>query len=117
MNGVGNILALRLIAEIGNVRRFYSGKALVVYAGIDSHPYESGKFIGTKRKISKRGSPILRKTGYEVMKSLKSHKPKEDAVYQFILKKEDEGKPKKVAKIAGLNKFLRIYYARVKEVY
>ena len=34
-----------------------------------------------------------------------------------MLKKENEGKPPKVAKIAGLNKFLRIYYARVKELY
>jgi transposase len=34
-----------------------------------------------------------------------------------MLKKESEGKPNKVAKIAALNKFLRIYYARVKEVY
>ena len=32
-------------------------------------------------------------------------------------KKELEGKPKRVAKIAGVNKFLRIYYARVMEVY
>jgi transposase len=34
-----------------------------------------------------------------------------------MIKKETEGKPKKVAKMAGLNKFLRIYYARVKEAY
>ena len=40
-----------------------------------------------------------------------------DAVYHYILKKENEGKSKKHAKIAGLNKFLRIYYARVIEVY
>jgi len=52
------------------------------------------------------------------MKSIKVVKPTDDAaVYQYILKKEAEGKPKKVAKIAGLNKFLRIYYARVNEVY
>ena len=37
--------------------------------------------------------------------------------YNFMIKKENEGKPKRVAKIAGLNKFLRIYYARVMEVY
>ena len=43
--------------------------------------------------------------------------PADGAVYQFILKKEAEGKPKKVAKMAGLNKFLRIYYTRVMEVY
>jgi transposase len=118
MSGVGDVLAPRLIAEIGDVKRFHSGSALIAYAGIDSPPYESGKFVGSKRSISKRGSALLRKTGYEVMKCLKSTKPAEDAaVYQYIIKKESEGKPKKVAKIAGLNKFLRIYYARVMEVY
>ena len=118
MQGVGTTLAPRLIAEIGDVRRFRSGSALVAYAGLDSPPFESGSFVGTKRSISKRGSPLLRKTGYEVMKCLKTVKPTEDnAVYQFILKKESEGKSKKSAKIAGLNKFLRIYYARVKEIY
>ncbi len=52
------------------------------------------------------------------MKSLKTVKPtKDNAVYLFILKKENEGKGSITAKIAGLNKFLRIYYARVMEVY
>lgn len=51
------------------------------------------------------------------MRCLKTTKNIEDPVYQFIVKKEEEGKAKKVAKVAGLNKFLRIYYARVKEVY
>jgi transposase len=117
MEGVGEILAPRLIAEIGDVRRFHSGKALIAYAGIDAPPYQSGQFMGTNRRISKRGSAVLRKTGFEVMKCLKSNKPNDDAVYMFIIKKESEGKASKVAKMAGLNKFLRIYYARVKEVY
>ena len=118
MNGVGDVLAPRLIAEIGDVRRFHSGSALIAFTGIDSPPYQSGGFTGTQRKISKRGSSLLRKTGYEVMKCLKTVKPSEDAaVYQYMIKKEAEGKPKKVAKIAALNKFLRIYYARVSEVY
>lgn len=118
MGGVGEKLAPRLIADIGDVRRFHNSKALVAFAGIDAPPYQSGQFVGTERHISKRGSSAIRKTGYEVMRSLKSHKePEDSAVYHFILKKEAEGKPKKVAKIAGLNKFLRIYYARVQEVY
>ncbi|HEX2926229.1 MAG TPA: hypothetical protein VHP38_08235 [Ruminiclostridium sp.] len=60
---------------------------------------------------------MLRKVEYETMRCLKMTKNVNDSVYQFMIKKESEGKPKKVAKIAGLNKFLRIYYARVKEVY
>lgn len=118
MGGVGDVIAPKLIAEIGDVRRFHSGKALIAYAGIDAPPYQSGQFTGTNRKISKRGSSTLRKIGYEVMRVLKTHSaPEDSSVYYYILKKESEGKSKKLAKIAGLNKFLRIYYARVKEVY
>lgn len=118
MGGVGDVLAVKLIGEIGDVRRLHNAKALIAWAGIDPPPYESGQFVGSKRKITKRGSSTLRKVGYEVMRVLKSHPaPKDDSVYNYILKKESEGKSKKHAKIAGLNKFLRIYYARVIEVY
>lgn len=52
------------------------------------------------------------------MMYLKSVKPCQDnAVYLFMLKKESEGKLLHVAKIAALNKFLHIYYARIKEIY
>ncbi len=118
MKGVGDKIAPRLIAEIGDVRRFKNAKSLIAYAGIDAPPYQSGQFEGTNRHISKRGSRSLRKCGYEVMMALKSSKPKEDnAVYEYMLQKEAEGKNKKLVKIAGLNKFLRIYYARVMELY
>lgn len=118
MNGVGDKLAVRLIAEIGDITRFKNKKSLIAYAGIDAPSYESGSFVGTNRRISKRGSKHLRKTGFEIMSCLKIHKPSTDnEVYIFIIKKELEGKAKKQAKIAGLNKFLRIYYARVSELY
>lgn len=117
MPGVGAILAPRLIAEIGDIRRFRSASALVAFAGIDAPPYQSGTFTATKRSISKRGSALLRKTGFELMQCLKRIKPQDCSVYAYICKKEAEGKAKKAAKIAGLNKFLRIYFARVREVY
>ena len=118
MSGVGNKIRARLIAEIGDVRRFKNSNCLIAYAGIDVPPFQSGQFVATNRRITKRGNKHLRKVGYEAMKSLKTVKPTRDnAVYLFILKKEDEGKGSITAKIAGLNKFLRIYYARVMEVY
>lgn len=118
MSGVGNKIRSRLIAEIGDVRRFKNSNCLIAYAGMDVPPFQSGQFIATNRRITKRGNKHLRKVGYEVMKSLKTVKPtKDNAVYLFILKKENEGKGSITAKIAGLNKFLRIYYARVMEVY
>lgn len=117
MGGVGPRLAPRLIAEIGDVRRFKNGKSLNAYAGNDAPPYQSGQYEAQNRHISKRGSSSLRKTCYEVMQCLKMHKPQDDPVYLFMMKKEQEGKTLNVAKMAGVNKFLRIYYARIMEIY
>lgn len=117
MNGVGDRLGPIILAEIGDIRRFHSGKALNSYAGNDAPPYQSGQFESKNRHISKRGSSALRKACFEVMQALKLSKPQNDPVYLFIVKKEQEGKPYNVAKMAGVNKFLRIYYARAMELY
>ena len=101
MDCIGDTLAPRIIA----------------YAGIDAPPYQSGAFHASERHISKRGNSYLRKTGYEIMQSLIKHKPADNAVYNFIQKKRSEGKCGKEAMIAGLNKFLRVYYGKVMEFY
>ena len=118
MKGVGNKICPRIIAEVGDVRKYKNANSLIASAGIDTPSYQSGKFTATIIHISKRGNKYLRKCGYKIMKSLKATKPLNDSsVYDYIVKKETEGKPKDVCKIAGLNKFLRIYYAKVKELY
>lgn len=114
---VGDTLAPRIIAEIGDVRRFKNKHSLIAYAGIDAPPYQSGTFNATGRHISKRGNSYLRKTGYEIMQSLIMHRPAGDPIFDFIQKKRSEGKCGKEAMIAGLNKFLRLYYGRVTELY
>lgn len=117
MDCIGDTLAPRIIAEIGDVRRFKNKHSLIAYAGIDAPPYQSGAFHASERHISKRGNSYLRKTGYEIMQSLIKHKPADNAVYDFIQKKRSEGKCGKEAMIAGLNKFLRVYYGKVMELY
>lgn len=116
MNCMGDALTAGIIAEIGDVTRFHSKHALIAYAGIDAPPYQSGTFNAMERHISKRGNRYLRKVGYQVIQSVIMHKPQNDPVYEFIEKKRSEGKTGKEAMIAGLNKFLRIYYGKVSEV-
>ncbi len=117
ISGCGKKLTARIIAEIGDVRRFKNAGSIIAYAGLDAPPYQSGQFEATNRHISKRGNKYLRKTGYEVMKSIKSSCKEDCELKTYIIKKENEGKLKKVAKIAGLNKFLRMYYGIVKKKY
>ena len=113
MYGVGSVLAPQLIAEIGDIYRFRNKKALI--GGIDAPPYQSGTVDVSSRSISKRGSGDLRKNLFQVMKTILIKSPVDEPVFQFIDKKRSEGKPYKVYMIAGANKFLRIYYAKVKE--
>ena len=114
MFGVGPSLGPQLMAEIGDVRRFHSKKALVAFAGIDAPPYQSGQMDVRSRSISKRGSASLRRTLFLVMSVILQRAPMDEPVYQFMSKKHSEGKPYRVYMMASANKFLRIYYASVK---
>lgn len=111
--GVGKVLGSQLIAEIGDVRCLNNSKSLVALAGIDPPPNQSGKVNQKSRSISKRGSPALRKTLFQIMTIIIQNKPVDEPVYQFLDKKRSEGKPYRVYMIAAAHKFLRIYYARV----
>lgn len=114
--GVGKVLGSQLMADIGDTRRFHNQKAVTAFAGLDPSPYQSGNLDIKSRSISKRGSPSLRKTLFQVVSVILQNKPEDNVVYQFLDKKRSEGKPYKVYMIAAAAKFLRIYYARVNEV-
>ncbi len=59
--GIGETLGAVIISEIGDISRFDSAPKLVAFAGLDVSVNQSGQFIGTQNKISKRGSPYLRR--------------------------------------------------------
>lgn len=115
MYGVGNSLGPQLMAEIGDVRRFSHKQALAAFAGVDPMPNQSGTYEAKSTPASKRGSPDLRKTLFVLMTILIQKAPADDPVFQFLDKKRAEGKPYYVYMTAGANKFLRIYYGRIKE--
>ena len=115
MRGIGKVLGPQLIAEIGDVRRFERKRSLIAFAGIDAPPFQSGAFEGHNRHISKRGSPALRKVLFQIMDVILKTAPVDDPVFQYLDKKRSEGKHYYVYMMAGANKFLRIYYARVRE--
>ncbi len=111
--GVGDIFGPQLMAEIGEIGRFRNKGSLVCFAGLDAPPYQSGTFESANRHISKRGSPHLRKTLFQIMDVYLKHAPADESVYQFLDRKRAEGKHYYSYMTAGCAKFLRIYYARV----
>ncbi|HCX04960.1 MAG TPA: IS110 family transposase, partial [Clostridiales bacterium] len=115
MQGVGPSLGPQLMAEIGDVTRFNHKGALAAFAGVDPGVNDSGSRHQKSVKTTKRGSANLRKTLFQVMDGLIKTKPINDPVYLFMDKKRAQGKPYYVYMTAGANKFLRIYYGRLKE--
>jgi len=115
MPGMGKVLGPQIIAEIGDVTRFHGKRALTAFAGLDAPPYQSGQFELRERRISKRGTPHLRRSLFLAMSMLLINQPEADEVYRFICKKRAEGKHYYVYMTAASNKFLRRYYGRVRD--
>lgn len=115
MYGVGNVTCAQLMAEVGDIRRFANRGALIAFAGVDPGVDESGKRNAQSVRTTKRGSPHLRKTLFQIVSTHLKKSPENEPVYQFLDRKRAEGKPYLVYMTAAANKFLRIYHAKVRE--
>jgi len=108
-------LGPQLMAESGDVTRFTHREALIAFAGVDPGKNDSGQHIQKSVRTTKKGSPSLQKTLFQIMDGLIKRSHADDAVYAFMDKKRAQGKPYYVYMTAGANKFLRIYYGQVRE--
>ena len=61
ITGIGDVLGAIIVGEIGDINRFERPNQLVAFAGLDVTVKQSGEFSGSKNRISKRGSPYLRR--------------------------------------------------------
>ncbi|EGO61776.1 IS110 family transposase, partial [Acetonema longum] len=115
--GIGRTLAAIILGEIGDIGRFSRAKQLVAFSGIDPAVKQSGKFVGTRNKVTKRGSPFLRYALYlaattSIRKAVKKAQVN-PVLYEYYQKKL-ESKTKKQALGAIMNKLLRIIYSVLK---
>ena len=106
--GIGPTLAAYLIAEIGNPERFHSAKAVVAYAGLDPKVRQSGISMKRNTKLTKRGSPYLRRSLYIAASIAQRH---DEELRVYFEKKRSEGKRYKEATVANARHILLRVYA------
>lgn len=87
--GIADVTAAAILGEIGDISRFSNASKLAAYAGIDASVSQSGEKESTNNKMSKRGSPYLRKALFNAALIAAFHDPVFSAFYQ---KKRSEGK-------------------------
>ncbi|HHW70523.1 MAG TPA: IS110 family transposase [Clostridiales bacterium] len=116
--GIGFLTAATIIAEIGDFSAFSKPKNLVAYFGIDPSVMQSGEFTGTRNKMSKRGSRLLRRVLYTTalanIRTKRNSEPCNPVLMDFY-KRKSQSKPKKVALGAVMHKLVYIIFAVLRD--
>lgn len=114
--GIGKVTSATILAEIGDFSRFVDSKngamKLVAFAGLDPKLKESGQYKG-KAKMSKRGSPYLRRATHQAAFSA-VHVAKDPMFVNIYQKHINKGKHSYVALSHVQRKMLRVVYSLIK---
>lgn len=114
--GIGDNLAARIIAELGDMIRFKKKNELVAFAGLDPRISESGKNDGDHMHITKKGNKRLRCLLYLAVTCSIRLKRDDNSIKDFYIKKKQQSNPmcSKAAKTACASKLVRIIYSMCK---
>jgi transposase len=110
--GIGPTLGAAIVGEIGDISRFSAPSKLVAYAGIDAKVVQSGEFTGTQGKMSKRGSPYLRRALWLAANVASQYDPILSEYYRSL---RARGKHHSTALGAVSRKLCNIIYAILSE--
>ena len=114
--GIGDNLATRIIAELGDMTRFKKKNELVAFAGLDPRISESGQNDGDHMHITKKGNKRLRCLLYLAVTCSIRLKRDDNSIKDFYIKKKQQSNPmcSKAAKTACASKLVRIIYSMCK---
>ena len=113
---IGDNLAARIIAELGDMTRFKKKNELVAFAGLDPRISESGQDDGDHMHITKKGNKRLRCLLYLAVTCSIRLKRDDNSIKDFYIKKKQQSNPmcSKAAKTACASKLVRIIYSMCK---
>jgi transposase len=116
--GIGLLTAATILAEAGDFSAFSKPGKLVAYFGVDPSVMQSGEFIGTRNKMSKRGPKLLRRVLFTValanIRTKRDKKPCNPVLMEFY-KRKCQSRPKKVALGAVMRKLVCIIFAVLRD--
>jgi transposase len=107
LKGIGEVTAAGLIGEVGDFRKFSTISEIMKLAGLNLFEISSGKNKG-KRRISKRGRPLLRKLLY--FAALNTVR-KGGVMHQRYQRHLGNGMPKTKALVSVARKLFKIIFA------
>jgi transposase len=111
IKGIGAITVGAVIGEVGDFKNFRTSLEVEKYAGLNLFEISSGKHQG-RRRISKRGRSLLRKTLYFASLNM----VRKDGLFRDTYERYlDRGTPKPKALVAISRRLLRVMFAIVRD--
>ena len=111
IKGVGSKTALTILADMPDVDKFEDAKQYAAFVGVTPSHFQSGTSVNGRSRISKMGSPRIRKVLY--MSALVT-KNSNEHFEKFVQKLQKKGKAAKVIIVAVMRKLMHIFYGMLK---
>lgn len=112
ITGISDVTACVILGEIGSIKRFDRPEQLVAFAGLDASVHQSGDFNSSRTRLSKRGSPYLRRAIWQSAFVASFHDPALSLHYQRLRKR---GKAHGTAVGAVARKLTHIVFAILRD--
>lgn len=112
ITGISDVTACVILGEIGSIKRFERPEQLVAFAGLDASVHQSGDFNSQNTRMSKRGSPYLRRAIWQAAFVASNHDPALSLHYQRLRKR---GKAHGTAVGAVARKLTHIIFAILRD--
>lgn len=115
---IGPQISITIVSEIGDFSLFKKPKQLVAYFGLDPTQRQSGTFVGSKNKLSKRGSSYVRSALHmAAVSAVVPHRqhPAPNPVLHAFYEKKRAVKPGQVAMCAVMHKICNIIFAVLRD--
>lgn len=106
IKGISTVTAAGIYAEFGNISNFDTFNQMLAFSGLDPSKNESGQ-ESHKGKMVKHGSSHLRQLIMNASDSFALHNP---VIFQYQLKKRNEGKHWRVVQSHVARKLIRVIF-------
>ncbi len=111
IKGIGEKLALAIIADMPDISNFQKSGQFSAFAGVSPSHFQSGSSVRGKSHISRIGSKSIRKVLYMSALVVKNHNPH---FQKFVQKLQKKGKTPKVIIVAIMRKLMCILFGMLK---
>lgn len=116
--GIGENTAVRIIGELGDMRRFEKRSQVNSFIGIDLVEIQSGEYTA-QQHITKHGNPHARKLLYWTIINMVNSTAKPNHIRDYYIKRQETASRKKPVLVSCMDRLIKtiLYLIKTNQLY